>query len=132
MLPVKDILPIFVNHVSLTQLLQQNALNFAGISIVFVASAFLKSAPNGERPVTQIAFRRLTLALALGISTIAASSFAHAQTTTPTHTTNDGITGTDPSPRGCGCAVPPSTNSTNPGVTSGTAAQTLLVLLGLA
>lgn len=67
--------------------------------------------------------RRITLALALGVSTIAAVGVAHAQS----------VTGTDPVPKGCGCVTqPPSTDSAAPVSTPSTVAQSMLVFLGLA
>lgn len=81
--------------------------------------------------MTKTIARRLALTLALGVSFSAVPVFAHAQTV-PTKTTNDGITGTDPVPKGCGCIVSPSTATTQPAPASGSAVTTLLVLLGLA
>ncbi len=83
------------------------------------------------------AVRRFALALVLGASSLAPFSTAHAQ----------GITGTDPMPRGCGCKVVTPTTSTtsttstpktsvapaaDTGTTLATVTQAVLLFLGLA
>jgi hypothetical protein len=82
-------------------------------------------------PVIKNSARRLTLAVTLGLSTVAAVSVARAQTTAPAgKVTTNGVTGTDPVPKGCGCVVqPPPTSNVS---TSSTVAQALLVFLGAA
>ena len=75
--------------------------------------------------------RRRTLAVLLGLSTVAAMGVARAQTTTPAGTvTANGVTGTDPVPKGCGCVVGTTASPSAP--TSSTVGQALLVLLGVA
>jgi hypothetical protein len=84
-------------------------------------------AGNGEILLITSSTRRIALVLALGASTFATIGVARAQT----KVTSNGITGTDPVPKGCGCVAepPPSTSSVS---TSSTVAQAMLVFLGVA
>ena len=76
--------------------------------------------------------RRLAFVVTLGVSTVAALGVAHAQSTTPTGKVSpNGITGTDPVPKGCVTQPPPTTSAATASPAS-TAAQALLVFLGLA
>ncbi len=82
--------------------------------------------------------RRFTLALVLGVFSLATVDVARAQgaTKTSSATPAGNVTGTDPMPPTCGCkpAVPSSSvsSATTSGSNAGAMAQALLVLLGLA
>ncbi len=77
--------------------------------------------------------RRVTLAVLLGTSAIAAANVAYAQAA-PAPVATNGVTGTDPVPPGCGCKIVSSTtaDTSSSASTTGAVIASMLVWLGIA